>query len=180
MLFRRTFFIFLTLLALLSLVAACGGSDDDDADSGDDDDDSSAQRSSGGEGKYEVDVPKIKEVVYSGGKVHLEVSGDEDAKIDADGNGIATPGFLLATYGSADASVILSFLQEEGEGPGAIAVTTADFGTGGEWGKECSVSMEETSSGLKGEFECKSVDAVAPKSTKEITLKLKGDFTVTR
>ncbi len=166
----------LALVPVVLLVAACGGDDDDsNGDAGDESSGATSERSSGDGAR----IPQVRDANFVSGKVHIEVSGDKDFKVDSDGNGIAANGFTLLTYGSEDATVILSF-QSAGEGPGALSLTTAQLATSGEWGRDCTLKIEDGSDELKGEFTCKELDAIDPKTVKDFQIRVFGSFSAKR
>jgi hypothetical protein len=172
--------ISLFAMAML-LVAACGGGDDDDGGSGDDDDDDSGAESSGSSrDAKDLDFPEFKAGNYTGGKVHLQVSGDEDQTFDVDGNGIGTDGFANLAYLTGNASIVLTFINDKSDGPGAVSITTDKFATAGEWGKDCDVSVKQSSGGIEGDFECKGIDGLKTGTVKGLKLNLKGTFTATK
>lgn len=167
------------LVAAFPLLVACGSSGDDDVDDDDADngtsDDSGA--SSGDSGSSDADIPDIKAGAYASGTVHIEITGDKDIEVDAEGGGIAQEGFALLTYQNDDASVQIAFSSAEGDAPGAVALTTSEIVTGGEWGKDCTVSLDQSDGEVRGEFSCDEVDALVPGSLDELHVKLKGTFT---
>ena len=167
------------LLALpaLALLAACGGDDDSDDAGGDASSGSTkgAKSSSGG-----ATIPTIKDGNFTEGTVSLQVSGGQDLKVDAKGNGIANGGFALLTFANDEATVILSIQGGSKDEPGGIAITTKKFATAGDWNKECTLSVNDGATELKGEFSCKDIDAVDPTSAKTYKLRATGKFTVRR
>lgn len=176
----------LVLIPALAILGACGGGDDDN--SGGDSDDSSGgspspttttgddSRSSNGG----ANISAIKDAVFADGEVHVEVSGDKDFKIDVKGNGLATGGSVLLTFGSDKATVILAFQADSKEAPGGLSVTTEDISTAGEWGTDCTVTMDDGANELKGEFECENVEAVDIRAAKVYEVRMKGNFSVSR
>ncbi len=176
----------LVLIPALALLGACGGGADDD--SGGDSDDSSEQassptRSSGDASRSsngDVDIPAIKDGAFADGEVHVEVSGDKDFKVDLKGNGYATGGYTLLTFASEEASVLLTFQADSKEEPGGLFVTHTVLATAGEWGTDCTVTVDEGANEVKGEFECKDIDAVQPGTVNTYEVRIKGNFSVTR
>ncbi len=112
--------------------------------------------------------------------MHVEVAGDKDVKIDAPGNGLATGGYTLLTFGNDKASVILAFQADSKEAPGALSITTEEFATAGEWGTDCTVTVDDGANELKGEFDCKDVEAVDARTAKAYEIRIKGSFSVPR
>ena len=97
-------------MLLLPVLAACGGGGDDDDDSGDAGPGASGSSSNSNKGgNSDAKLPQVKAATYGSGKVHVEISGDRDEKIDVDGSGIAQDGFALFTYASDNAGVQISF-----------------------------------------------------------------------
>ncbi len=174
--------LLLSLLAALMLVAvACGGNGDGDENTPDDDEGSGSEN--GGSSRNsdnDVEIPDLKAVQYTGGKVHIEISGDEDLELDADGGGFGNEGFALLTYGSNKATIILSFQNGDDEEPGSLSITTAEFAMGGGWGQDCSVSFEDSANGLSGEFECDDVEGIRPGSIDTVKADIKGTFSATQ
>lgn len=174
---RFTPWVLCILVLLLPALVACGSSGDDD-----DDDDGSSPFGDGGSqatksGKRsDVKLPNIKAATYGSGKAHIEISGDKTQKIDLEGNGIAQDGFGLFTYVGSDGSIQISVSSTSGESPGGFGLTTTEVATGGEWGKECTVTMEQTGAEAKGEFSCDTLDALQPGSAKTHRVKVKGTF----
>jgi hypothetical protein len=165
---------------------ACGGGDDDDSDDSSSDD-SGADSESGDDSDNDdrddegedsdANIPDIEAAFYGSGEVRIKITGDKDLEIRAEGNGIAQEGFALFTYQSSDASVQIGLSNVEGEPPGAIAVTTSEISTAAEWGRDCTVSLDQSDGEASGEFSCDEVDALVPGSTDTIRVKLEGTFT---
>lgn len=178
---RRSLLIMIPVLALLG---ACGGGDDDSDDRGNDPGgDSSTPTTSGdapGSSNGSANIPAIKDAVFADGEVHVEVSGDKDFKLDLKGNGIATGGYALLTFVNDEASVILAFQADSEEEAGGLSLTHTALATAGEWGGDCTVNLDESGNGLKGEFRCKDIAAVQPGSANTLEVTVKGDFSVTR
>lgn len=179
--FRRTLLL-LTILPVVLAFAACGGGDDsDDSDNpfSSGDEKSGDSKSSNGD-DFDVKVPIMKDGVLGDGTAHIQVSGDRDMKLDPKGNGIINGGFALLTFTNSDATVILSFQPGSKDEPGAISFTTKDISTAGEWGADCSVTVDDGAKELKGEFSCKELEAVSPTTTKNFKVKISGSFTLPR
>lgn len=179
--FRRSLLPFIPALAILG---ACGGSDDD-ADVSDDADEGSSSPSANNGGATRgsnntAKVPTIKDGAFDEGTVHIEVSGQKDFKLDAEGNGITMGGFTLLTFANDDATVILTFQVDSKEEPGGVAITATQLSTAGSWGKECTVTAEDGTKELKGEFTCKEVEGVDSKTVKTYKVKVTGKFSVKR
>lgn len=173
----------LILAPVLALLGACGGSSDDSADdspfgnSRGSDTTSTAVTGSGSGDK----VPTIEDGAYQTGKVHIEITGDQKVTLDMDGTGgFASGGFALFNYGSSTASVIMTFSTESEDAPGGLVVTTSDFATAGEWGKECKVTVDQSGTSVKGQITCDELKAVSVNAAKEYKLKIKGTFTADR
>jgi len=177
----------LILIPALALLGACGGGGDDD-DSGGDSDDSSDQASSpttsgGGSSRSsngDVDIPAIKDGAFADGEVHVEVSGDKDFKFDVKGNGIATGGYTLLTFGNDEASVILAFQAGSKDEAGGLSITHTKLATAGAWGTDCTVTIDEGANEVKGEFSCKDIEGIEPGSANTFEVSIKGDFSVSR
>lgn len=175
----------LILIPALAILGACGGGDDDSDDGGDDDAGaSSSPANTSGDGSRSsngsADIPAIKDGAFADGEVHVEVSGDKDFKFDVKGNGIATGGYTLLTFASDEATVILAFQADSNDEPGGLSVTNTALATAGEWGKDCTVTLDEGANELKGEFSCKDIDAVQPGSANTFEVRISGNFSVTR
>lgn len=181
----------LVLIPSLAIFGACGGGNDD---SGDDADGSSASGSGsgdsasstggggndGGTSNKDTGVLAIKDGVFGDGEVHIEVSGGKNLEVDAKGSGLATGGYTLLTFGTDKATVILAFQADSKDAPGAISITTAEMATAGEWGTQCTVTVDDGAKQLQGEFECKEVEATDMKSAKSYKVRIQGDFAVPR
>lgn len=185
MLFFRKFLLLMFIPAVL-VITGCGGGGDDDDDSGGDDDggDTTSSEKSNGDNKSsnrDVDIPDIKDGNFTDGSVHLEYSGGKDFKGDIKGNGIATGGFTLLTFADEEGSVLISFQPDSKDEPGGLAITTKDISTAGEWGDECSISVDDGAKELKGEFECGQIEALEVSSAgKTLKVRVKGNFSLTR
>ncbi len=166
--------IWIAVLAL-PVVLACGGGDDDDDDSGLPGGGSGSSQPTTGSSS-DAKIPKINDGNYSKAKVHVEITGDRKQTVDLDGGGIATGGFGLFTYAGSDATIQISLSGTAGEVPGGIFVTTKEVVTGGEWGKQCKVSIDQSGGKVKGEYSCDKLDAVDPGATKTYKVNLKGTF----
>lgn len=155
---------------------ACGGGDDDD-----DDDGGSSQVPGGSSGsnsgsKSDAKLPQVKAGNYGSGKVHIEITGDKDLKLDLDGNGFAQDGYALFTYAGTDATVAIALSNESEDTPGAVTVTHKDVATAAEWGSDCKITFEQSGGTAKGDFSCDTVDGIQPGGTKSYRIKLKGTF----
>ena len=173
----------LAMVPALLLLSACGGGDDDDSSKGDDSSgstSSSSSNGSSGSSKNSVDISKIKDGNFENAKVHVEVSGGKDFKVDYDGNGLATNGFALLTYANESGSVQVTVNGTGKDEPGGLAVTTKELASGGGWGSDCSVKVTDGDKELKGEFDCKQVSGIEPGGTKTYKVHLKGTFSATR
>jgi hypothetical protein len=200
---HRILFLLLLLVPGLLLAAACGSDDDDDSgatgddatadatredDGGDGDDQGDEEPSDGGdegdEGDDEpsgggggADIPELDDGVYEG-EVHVEISGDHDETIDAEGSAFIQGGFALFTFGDTEATVILSF--GDSEEPGALSITTGGVSTAGEWGTDCEITVEESDTEINGEFSCSSLDALEIGGLDELEINVNGSFTTTK
>ncbi len=172
----------LVVLPALLLLSACGGDDDDSGNGDDSSGDSSPSSSNGSSGssKNSVNISKIKDGGFSTAKVHIEVSGGKDFKMDLEGNGLATSGFALLAFTSDDGSVQLTLNGTDKDEPGGIGLTARQLASGGGWGQDCSVKSEDGDKELKGEFECKDVEGIEPGSVKTHKVRIRGTFSATR
>ncbi len=184
----------LVMLLPIALFAACGG-DDDDTGSGDTGQTATAESSGDGdetpsddatdegeddEGDGGSERPKFDDGAYSKGEVHVEISGDRDVTVDAEGNGFVSGGFALFTYASSDASVILGFSGEDEPDPGAISITLEELATGAEWGTDCELTVDQSDSSVEGEFSCDDVEGIATGSTDVLKVDIRGTFSASR
>jgi hypothetical protein len=180
-------------LALFPLMVACGGGgDDDDSDSSDGSDENSAAQDGRDDDGDDSDsdndngddsdagIPDIEAAFYGSGEVHIQVTGDKDFEIDAEGNGIAQEGFALFTYQNADASIQIAFSSASGEPPGGVSVTARDLATAAEWGRDCQFTFDQSDDEATGEFTCDEIDALVPGSTESVTVKITGTFKARR
>lgn len=176
-------FVALALLPALVLLSACGGDDDSNSDDGGSSSgSSSASPASNGNGssKNSVDIPKIKDGSFGGAKLHVEISGDKNIKLDVEGSGLGTNGFTLLGFSSTDASAQVTLSGDSKAEQGGLAITAKGIATGGGWGSDCSVKATDGDKELKGEFECKQVEGIEPGGTKTYKVHLKGTFTANR
>ena len=172
------------------VAAGCGGSDDSASDSSSSADPaaaaedrtasaSDAEESAGspaeGGGGASSDVPRLEDGPWEG-TLQVGVSGDADVNLDMFGGGSATNGSAVLIFVSDDGSGSqIGFSHEDGT-DSVILVNTADLTTGGTVGKECSVSVSESSAGsVAGEFSCQGVPG-ASRDARELTLDLEGTF----
>lgn len=172
----------LALLPVL-ILSACGG-DDDDSDAGDNGSSSSSSSpaASGGNGssKNSVSIPAIKDGSFGNAKLHIEVSGGKDTTLDLQGSGLGTNGLTLLGFSTSDGSAQVTLQGDSKSEQGGLALTTKGIATGGGWGSDCSVKVDDGAKELKGEFDCKQVDGVEPGGTKTYKVRLKGTFSATR
>jgi hypothetical protein len=184
---RRLMFMVGPVL-VVALLGACGGSSDDDPGDGTQPASqatrggaaTSAATSGDGDGGGGTDIPAIKDGNFSSGHVHVEISGDKDVTVDADGGGIASGGFALFTYTNGEASVQFAFQAGSEDDPGAVVITTSEVATAGEWGKDCEVDVDQSGTEVTGEFSCGKLDAIAPGSTDTYTVRVRGTFSAKR
>jgi len=185
----------LLFVPLVFVLAACGSSGDDD-DGGDDASPRSeattrrtasprATTEGGGataeatkeSGGGSTERPSVKDGNYKDGKVRVEISGDRDVTIDGTGNGFAAEGYALFTFTGSKATVLIGFSKNEDDEPGAISVTSEDLVTGGDFGSDCTLKVNQSGNEVKGEFSCGEVDALDPGDIGEDPkVKLKGTF----
>ncbi len=186
---RRLSLALVLLVSFGALVSACGGGDDDDSSpfgSGGSSDDDSADNGAGDDsgnsspGDMSVDIPDLADGGLGGGSVHLKISGDFDKEYDyGDGTGIVISGF--ANFVFSDDTSTVNFVLAGDDQPGAVSISTGDIVTGGGFGSECSVSVDESESKVTGEFSCKNVAGLKPGSTKAYDkLQIEGTFTIDR
>ncbi len=180
------------LLSFGALVSACGGDDDDngspfgsDGSSGDDDssagdDDSGDDNGSSGGDDVSADIPDLADGGLMGGSVHVKISGDLDKEYDyGDGTGIVIDGFAQFVF--SDGTSTVNFVFAGDDQPGALAISTGDIVTGGEFGTDCSVSVDDSESTIKGDFSCENVSGLKPGSASIYDkVKIEGDFTIDR
>lgn len=170
----------LVLVSSLALLVACGSSGDDDDDSENDTSDEDGETSQRDGDSSDVEIPDVKSGAYRSGSVKIEITGDKDIDIEADGNGFAQEGFALLSYQSSDANVQIALSTLEGEPPGAVSVTTSEVVTGGEWGTHCEITVEQDGGKITGEFSCEDVEAISPGSVDQLEVTLKGTFSAER
>lgn len=172
----------LAALPVLLVFSACGGDDDDDSSSADSSSTSPAgsTNGSGNSSKNAVNIPKIKDGSFGGAKLHVEISGGKDMKLDLEGSGLGTNGLTLLGFSTTEASAQITLQGDSNSEQGGLAVTAKGIATGGGWGSDCSVKVDDGDKELKGEFECKQVDGVEPGGTKTYRVHLKGTFSATR
>lgn len=179
---RSLRWLVLMLVPLLALLGACGGGGDDD--DGDDDDsgdtssqDKDASPTKNSSTKSDDKRPELKAGTYSKGKVRVEITGERKETIDAEGNAFVTDEVGLLSYADDKVGVILSIGGEGSDEAGGLSITTGDFATAGEWGKECKLSVDQSGSSLKGTFSCDKIKAISLTAAKDYDIKIKGTFT---
>ena len=170
---------------MIAVFAACGGGGDDDDDSrspGDSPFGNDKSGDSGSTSTNDVALAKFEDGNFDKGSVHVEITGDKKMTFDVDGvGGLALNGLALLTFSDNDKTgVSISVNKVAGEDPGGIAVTSAELITGGAWGTECTLKLTDSSKDLKGQFECKDVEAVSPTAAKSYKVTVKGNFSVER
>ncbi|MEP7217189.1 MAG: hypothetical protein ABI782_13140 [Anaerolineaceae bacterium] len=181
---RSSFLIALLTLAIGALITACGGDDNSDSSTKD-----SSTKDTGGSGASKqtanpsggsIKIPAIKDGAFQDGVTNIEISGEKNLKIDGKGNGIVSSGFTLLTYvGSGGTAAQFAFQADTPDSPGGVTITGGEVVTGGQWGRECTVSLSDNPKELKGEFSCKNADALL-NGTKSAKVNVKGTFTAQR
>lgn len=186
--FRRSLLV-LGLVPLLILAGACGSSGDDSDD--DDDGGSSADATqpkgsdtsgSSGSGSTASSKGGNGKSVRNGeltGPIKVEISGDKKARFEAEGGGAVFGGAVILNFGDGENMVALTVGTEKDD-PGGIALTTKELSTAGEWGRTCEINLDDSESGLKGEFTCKGIAAIGLGSTKTFKVTLTGSFAMKR
>jgi hypothetical protein len=116
------------------------------------------------------------------GTLHFEVSGDVDLSADMPGGGLTQGAFSLLTFAAADNSGTSQIAFTAGsETEAAIFVSSNGFTSGGEIGKECSLSTstnDETK--VEGSFSCKGATGIKAASLDDLVVDIEGTFTMTR
>jgi hypothetical protein len=174
--------LLISALVLVTFAFACGGDDDSGGTPLGPGRANNGTSNTGGDGSNggrsnAARPAKIEDAVYTKGTVHIEVTGDKKATFDKDGAGYAGGGLLLLSYADQDVSASLSFAAEgAGDAPGAASITTKEFATASEWGKDCTFKLDQSKASASGEFECRDVEAIELKSTKPLKVTVKGKF----
>jgi len=158
-------YLLLFFLASLLFAACSWGEDDEDAPS--------AQASVGGG----ANIPEINEGVYHSGEVHVEVSGDADVTIDATGSGYAQPGYALFQYVNGADRVSISFRFGVPDWDGLLVSWEGSFGVGGEWGRECDVTVDQPDDEVRGEFSCDMLYHIGPA---DFEVHVEGSFSASK
>jgi hypothetical protein len=165
--------------AAASDASAQGGASDTTAADGADNapSDTQAQASPAGGGT----PPQLAEGAWAG-TLHFEVSGDVDLSADMPGGAVTQGAFSLLTFAADDGSGSSQIAFTAGSATdAAIFVSSNGFTSGGEIGKECSLSTStNTESSVEGTFSCKGTKGVKTTSLDDFTVDIEGTFTLTR
>jgi hypothetical protein len=118
----------------------------------------------------------VKDAAYSSGRVHVEFGGDSGGAVEIDGSGVIIGGFANIAFSDTtrQASVIFGV---GGDQPGAVVFTWDGITSGGEFGKQCTISFSKgDQTALEGEFSCSGMDGVKPTSADALHIDANGTF----
>ena len=108
------------------------------------------------------------------------MSGGKDMKLDLEGSGLGMNGRTLLSFGNTDASAQVTMQFDPESVQSGLVLIAKGIATGGGWGEDCSVQVDDGDKQVKGEFECKQLDGVETGQTKTLKVDLKGTFSATR
>jgi len=126
----------------------------------------------------DIAVP-VTDASYAKGRVHVEFGGDSGGAVEIDGEGTVIGGFANIVFSdtNSQASVIIGV---GGDQPGAVAFMWDGITSGGEFGKECTITFSKgDQTTLEGEFSCKGMSGVKATSTDAQHVDAHGTFTLT-
>jgi hypothetical protein len=172
----------LLVTTVLVVVSACGGgAGSSSAPSVDGSQPSEAatspDASSGGGSGGGAGITGLKPVEdgnFTSGQLHVEMTGDRTATVDATGNGFAGGGVAVLTFvDSANTSLTtigFSTVEEVG-----LAVQIGTVATAVNWGDGCTATItRQDATGISGEFTCQDVPGID--TADALTLSLQGTF----
>lgn len=181
------------LLAGLVLGAGCS-SDSNDANtsdnpasnatpenrSGDDSksDGGNGEGSNGNEEPHDLEVPAVDNGNWTGGNIHVEVTGDREASFDAPGSGSTLDGVTSAAFTEAPDTVSIGLGGSE---ESAISLTAGGVSTVGGFRTNCTIDFTKSdASNLAADFECNDLEAISTSAAETFTIDVKGNFLLTR
>ncbi len=130
---------------------------------------------SDGTGGGGVTLP-VQNASYKSGRVHVDFGGDSGGSAEIDGEGAIIGGFANLTFSDANRQASVIFGVGAGQ-PGAASFTWDGITSGGEFGKQCTITFTKgDQTALEGEFSCSGMDGVKTTSTDAVHVDAKGTF----
>jgi hypothetical protein len=118
----------------------------------------------------------VKDAEYPSGRVHVEFGGDSAGAAEIDGGGVIIGGFANLAFTDTNRQASVTF-GVGGDQPGAAAFTWDGITSGGEFGKQCTISFTKgDQTALEGEFSCSGMDGVKATSTDVFHVDATGTF----
>jgi hypothetical protein len=189
---RHTGAVALVLAGLL-LGAGCSSDSDDSNASADpasnttpesppgnnpSDDGENGDTSNGNDEPHDVEIPTIEDGNWTGGNIHVEVTGDREATFDAPASGSTLDGVTSAAF--TDGTNLVS-IGLGGSEESAISLTADGVSTIGGFRTNCTINFTENDpSNLAADFECNDLEAISTSATETYTIDVEGNFTLTR
>jgi hypothetical protein len=113
---------------------------------------------------------------YQSGRVHAEFGGDSGGAVEVDGTGVVVGGYANLTFVDTNSQVSIVFGIGGGQ-PGAAVFTWDGITSGGEFGKECTISFTKgDQTALEGNFSCTGMNGVKANSTDILHVDAHGTF----
>jgi hypothetical protein len=150
------------------------GSNSNDGSNGD----GNGDASNGSDEPHDLEVPAVENGNWTGGTLHMEVTGDAEATFDAPGSGSTLDGVTSAAFTEAPNTVSIGL---GGDTESAISLTAGGVSTVGGFRTNCTIDFTKSeASSLAADFACDDLDAVGTGTTDIKTIDVTGNFTLTR
>lgn len=118
----------------------------------------------------------VKDATYPSGRVHVEFGGDSGGAVEIDGGGVVVGGFANLAFADNNNQAAVIFAVG-GDQPGGASFTWDGITSGGEFGKQCTISFTNgDQTALEGAFSCTGMDGVKGASTVALHVDAKGTF----
>ncbi len=140
--------------------------------------DATVPQAGDGTGSDGVELP-VQDASYQSGRIHVEFGRDSGGAVEIDGVGTIIGGFANLAFSDDNRQTSVIFVIADGQ-PGAATFTWDGITSGGEIGKECTISFSKgDASTLEGAFNCSNMDGVKATSADTQHVDAKGTFTLT-
>jgi hypothetical protein len=127
---------------------------------------------------HEAEIPTIANANWSGGNIHVEVTGDREATFDSTGSGATLDGVTSAAFTQPPNTVSIGLGGSE---ESAISLTAGGVSTVGGFRTNCTIDFTKNeASSIAADFECNDLQAVSTSATDTYTIDVKGNFTLTK